>query len=110
MIPLRDIIPSRTTLYVTVVVIAVNILVFLFELSLGDGVDAFIREWGVVPADVSIVTWVTSMFLHGGILHVGGNTLYLGILATTSRIGWATGGSCCFTWGADLPRPWHRSM
>jgi len=79
MIPLRDIIPSRTTPYVTVVVIAVNILVFLFELSLGDGVDAFIREWGVVPADVSIVTLVTSMFLHGGILHVGGNMLYLWI-------------------------------
>jgi membrane associated rhomboid family serine protease len=79
MIPLRDIIPSRTTPVVTVSLIAVNVLVFLFELSLGDGIDGFIRDWGVVPATFSIVTLFTSMFLHGGILHVGGNMLYLWI-------------------------------
>ncbi len=79
MIPLRDIIPSRTTPFVTISLIVVNVLAFLFELSLGDDVDAFIRTWGLVPAEFSLVTLSTSMFLHGGILHVGGNMLYLWI-------------------------------
>jgi membrane associated rhomboid family serine protease len=79
MIPLRDIIPSRTTPFVTVGLIAINIIVFLFELSLGDQLDAFVRAWALVPADFSLVTLVTSMFLHGGVLHVGGNMLYLWI-------------------------------
>ena len=79
MIPLRDVIPSRTTPFVTIILIAANVLVFLFELSLGDGVESFIRVWGLVPADFSVATLFTSMFLHGGILHVAGNMLYLWI-------------------------------
>ena len=79
MIPLRDIIPSRTTPYVTISLIAVNVLVFLYELSLGRAVDAFTLYWGLVPAAFSWVTVFTSMFLHGGLLHVGGNMLYLWI-------------------------------
>ena len=79
MIPLRDIIPSRTTPVVTIVLIAVNVLVFLFELSLGRNVDQFTLYWGLVPAAFSWVTVVTSMFLHGGFLHVAGNMLYLWI-------------------------------
>ena len=79
MIPLRDIIPSRTTPVVTVTLIALNVLVFLYELSLGRFVDAFTLYWGLVPAAFSWVTVFTSMFLHGGILHVAGNMLYLWI-------------------------------
>jgi len=79
MIPLRDIIPSRTTPVVTIALIAVNILVFVYELSLGRAVDAFTLYWGLVPAAFSWVTVFTSMFLHGGLLHVGGNMLYLWI-------------------------------
>jgi membrane associated rhomboid family serine protease len=79
MIPLRDIIPSRTTPVVTVTLIALNTLAFVYELSLGEGIETFIRTWGVVPADFSIVTLFSSMFLHGGILHVAGNMLYLWI-------------------------------
>ncbi len=79
MIPLRDIIPSRTTPFVTITLIATNLLVFLFQWSLGDDAEGLIRTWGVVPADLSVVTLFTSMFLHGGILHVGGNMLYLWI-------------------------------
>ena len=41
MIPLRDIIPSRTTPVVTIALITINVLVFLYELSLGRAVDAF---------------------------------------------------------------------
>jgi len=79
MIPLRDIIPSRTTPVVTIALIAINVLVFLHELALGRAVDAFTVYWGLVPAAFSWVTVFTSMFLHGGILHVAGNMLYLWI-------------------------------
>ena len=63
----------------TIALIAVNVIVFLFELSLGRAVDAFTLYWGLVPAAFSWVTVLTSMFLHGGVLHVAGNMLYLWI-------------------------------
>jgi membrane associated rhomboid family serine protease len=79
MIPLRDIIPSRTTPVVTVAIITLNVLVFLFELSLGRSVDAFTLYFGLVPAAFSWVAVFTSMFVHGGFLHIAGNMLYLWI-------------------------------
>src|SRR6187549_1890468 len=79
MIPLRDVIPSRTTPVVTIVLIALNIIVFIYELSLGRAVDAFTLYYGLVPAAFSWVNVFTSMFLHGGFLHVAGNMLYLWI-------------------------------
>ena len=79
MIPLRDIIPSRTTPVVTITIIVLNVLVFLYELSLGRAVEPFTLYWGLVPAAFSWVTVFTSMFLHGGLLHVAGNMLYLWI-------------------------------
>ena len=79
MIPLRDIIPSRTTPIVTIALIVTNVLVFLFELSLGRGVDDFTMYFGLVPAAFSWVAVFTSMFLHGGLFHVAGNMLYLWI-------------------------------
>jgi len=80
MIPLRDVIPSRTTPVVTVAIIAVNALAFWFELAL-PGVErqAFLRAWGIVPADLQVTTVVSSMFLHGGWLHFLGNMWYLWI-------------------------------
>ena len=80
MIPLRDVIPSRTTPYVTVTIIVVNALVFVFELRLPLTDRArFIEVYGIVPASVASVSLVTSMFLHGGWLHFLGNMLYLWI-------------------------------
>jgi len=79
MIPLRDVIPSRTTPFVTVSLIVANSLVFAYELTLGRQVEEFTRVFGLVPADFSWVTVFTSMFLHGGLFHVGGNMLYLWI-------------------------------
>ena len=79
MIPLRDIIPSRTVPIVTIALIVVNVLVFLFEMSLGDSLDLFLSSWALIPAEFSLVTLVTSMFLHGGLMHVGGNMLFLWI-------------------------------
>jgi membrane associated rhomboid family serine protease len=78
-IPLRDVIPSRTTPAVTYALIALNSAAFLYQLSLGEAVNAFTFRWGLVPADFSWFTLVSSMFLHGGFLHFGGNMLYLWI-------------------------------
>jgi membrane associated rhomboid family serine protease len=72
----------RTTPYVTFVLIAINVLVFLLELQNGDG---FIQEWAFVPGRFSenpganIATIFSAMFMHGGWLHLGGNMLYLWI-------------------------------
>jgi membrane associated rhomboid family serine protease len=79
MIPLRDVIPSRTTPVVTVTLISANVVAFVYELSLGPGLDRFLNAFGLVPASFSVLTLFTSMFLHGGFLHVGGNMLYLWI-------------------------------
>jgi membrane associated rhomboid family serine protease len=79
MIPLRDVIPTRTTPFVTVGLIAANALVFLYQFSLGDDVVAFVQTFGLVPRDFSWAAVLTSMFLHGGLLHFGGNMLYLWI-------------------------------
>lgn len=80
MIPLRDIIPSRTAPIVTVILIAINALAFVFELSLPEVPrQTFLTTFGVVPADFTWLTVFTSMFLHGGWLHFLGNMLYLWI-------------------------------
>ena len=74
----------------TGVLIAANVAVFLIELSLDGGLDAFIRRWGLVPSDVfeslhgtdgpaALVTLLTSAFLHAGWLHLLSNVLYLAV-------------------------------
>ena len=83
MIPLRDNIRSRRVPFVNYLLIALNVLAFMLELGMGAGLEAFIRAWAVVPAELraapasELVTVVTSMFLHGGIAHILGNMLYL---------------------------------
>jgi membrane associated rhomboid family serine protease len=80
MIPLRDVIPSRTTPYVTIGIIALNVLAFGFELSLSPGArQQFVRGFGVVPAEFAWPGLISSMFLHGGWLHIIGNMWYLWI-------------------------------
>jgi membrane associated rhomboid family serine protease len=85
MLPLRDENPRRTFPFVTYILIGMNILAFLWELSLGDALQralfsvAFIpsRFWitGYWVADLQTI--VVSMFLHGGLMHIGSNMLYL---------------------------------
>src|SRR5882762_4636471 len=80
MIPLRDVIPSRTTPYITVTIIALNSLAWLYEVSLPHAdLNEFLTIYGVVPAYFSAPTLITSMFLHGGWMHVIGNMWYLWI-------------------------------
>jgi membrane associated rhomboid family serine protease len=53
------------------------VVVFLYEASLGNRADAFIVHWGLVPRHFGLANLLTSMFLHGGLLHLLGNMLYL---------------------------------
>jgi membrane associated rhomboid family serine protease len=79
-IPLRDVIPSRTTPYITVTIIVLNGLAWLFEVSLPrDVLPEFLQVYGVVPADFHPATLITSMFLHASWSHVLGNMWYLWI-------------------------------
>ena len=80
MIPLRDTQPSRTTPIVTVGIIVVNVLVFLYQVSLDRfSVNHLIAEYGVIPDRLHALSLVTSMFLHGGWMHVIGNMWFLWI-------------------------------
>jgi membrane associated rhomboid family serine protease len=95
-IPLRDANPTRRTPVVTLVIIAICLTAFGWQLmTLAEGGEPALAElfrtFGVVPAAVSdalargdllssaMLAIVTSMFLHGGWLHLGGNMLYLWI-------------------------------
>jgi membrane associated rhomboid family serine protease len=80
MFPVSDVIPSRTTPFVTVGLIALNALVFLYELQLSrPELQLFVQIYGVVPAAFSWTSLLTSMFLHEGWMHLLGNMLYLWI-------------------------------
>jgi len=80
MFPLRDTQPSYSKPVVTIVLIVVNILVFLFEASLDDYTrNAFIAMYGLIPEHFQFTNVFTSMFLHGGWLHVLGNMWFLWI-------------------------------
>lgn len=84
MIPLRDINPTERRPYVTYALIALNVGVWLYQWMLGPGIQAFVQEWGVVPyyltQEPSLGSWLTpltSMFLHGGWMHLLGNVWFL---------------------------------
>jgi len=79
-IPLRDVIPSRTTPYIVITIIGLNGLAWFYELAMPrDVLPLFLQFYGVVPADFSTPTLVSSMFLHGSWSHVIGNMWYLWI-------------------------------
>lgn len=80
MFPIRDHNPSRRTPYVTWALIALNVLIFVsyYHLFSNDRALAqFFFDWGLVPAFSRPSAYVTSMFLHGGIMHLAGNMLFL---------------------------------
>jgi membrane associated rhomboid family serine protease len=88
MIPLHDDNPTRTVSVVTILIIATNVLAFLYEISLPSPahVKAFFADFALVPAVLSHApspaayqTIFTSMFLHGHWPHLLGNMLYLWI-------------------------------
>lgn len=95
MVPLKDDNPITITPIVVYGLVALNIAVFLYELSLTDGANdaalqQFFNIWAIVPSELTAelsnqaltvdrewLTLFTSQFLHGGWLHLGGNMLYL---------------------------------
>lgn len=91
MIPIKDTIRSRHFPWVNTAIIAANILIFLYEISLGSqtALAQLAQEYGFIPvaqmrllqeAPLSLNTWIpaiTAMFLHGGWFHLLGNMLYL---------------------------------
>lgn len=80
MIPIKDVIPSRTWPGVTYTIIAINLLVFAYQFSLSPRAgEAFVYAFGLVPAEFSVAAMFTSMFVHGGFGHLAGNLLYLWI-------------------------------
>ena len=97
MIPLKDDIPTRRTPVITIALIAINVIVyFAFEhglLGLGDVGNERVIDFGAIPSEITdpgsqatpgdqpsfVITIFTSMFLHGSLLHLGGNMLFLWI-------------------------------
>ena len=90
MIPLRDDQPSSAAPVVTIALIVVNVLFFLYELLLGERLEPFLMQAAFVPAklfggsgtpggDLQVDNALLSMFLHGGWAHIGGNMLFLWI-------------------------------
>ena len=80
MFPISDVIPSKTTPVVTVGLMILNALVFVYELQLSrPELQLFAQAFGVVPAYFAWPTLVSSMFLHEGWMHLLGNMLFLWI-------------------------------
>lgn len=91
MIPLHDDNPTQRFAWMTALLIAVNVAVFLYELAVSssgpNALDSFVATYAFTPKPffahpfslLSILTIFTSMFLHAGWLHIGGNMLFLWI-------------------------------
>ncbi len=101
MFPLKDHNPTRRTPVVTIALVAINVVVFLYEMTLGDSLSRFVAAYGVVPYEIVHfadlvgthggpfehaagppflpLTLLTSMFMHGSVMHIFGNMLYLWI-------------------------------
>ncbi len=89
MIPLRDTNPSRTIPVVNYFLITMNVIVFLYEFSLSKEMADFVFQFGLIPLNFTgdlqsfqvnpgtILPLFTSMFLHGGWMHLLGNMLFL---------------------------------
>jgi membrane associated rhomboid family serine protease len=99
MLPLKDINPTRRFPVLTYVLIAINVLVFLWELRFSpEQLDAVLSNLAVVPAAASahpfalptILSILRSMFFHGGWTHLLGNMLYLYLFGDNveDRLGW----------------------
>lgn len=109
MIPLKDNIPTRRVPVITIAIIALNVFVYLQELALSPReFQRFLFLYGVIPAEISqgillvrhpvplYGTVFTSMFVHGGLFHVGGNMLYLWIFGNNVEDAMGRGRFLCF--------------
>jgi membrane associated rhomboid family serine protease len=89
LIPFKDDNPSNTFPFVTTLIITANILVYLWELMSPYGEKYIVYSYGAIPSNLisfntmqplhPVLTIFSAMFLHGGLLHIGGNMLFLWI-------------------------------
>ena len=92
MIPLKDKNPTEITPFLTIGLIVINIAVFVFQVSLGQNAQRMVIEFGAIPWEIThlsnhpqsmhispYMSMLSAMFLHGGLMHLGGNMLYLWI-------------------------------
>jgi membrane associated rhomboid family serine protease len=81
MIPIKDNVPTRRFPVITVLFIFINVVVFLYEVSLPpQELDLFIHRYGLLPIDIlhfDILPLFTHMFIHGGWAHLIGNMIFL---------------------------------
>jgi len=85
-IPIRDENPTLITPWVNYILIAINVIVYIFMFTLGAGAEAFTLNLALIPAEVTagldlgdVADIFTSMFMHAGLAHIAGNMLYLWI-------------------------------
>ena len=89
MIPYKDDNPSKTFPFATIAIIVLNISVFTLQSMSGDNGQYLVYAFGAIPSHLlhftsrqpipAVLTVFTSMFMHGSILHIGGNMLYFWI-------------------------------
>ena len=89
MIPFKDDNPTRSFPFVTLLIIALNISFFILQLLSPRDSQDIVLAYGAIPRDIlslhsdqpipAALTVFTSMFMHGGLLHIGGNMLYFWI-------------------------------
>ncbi|HXH68674.1 MAG TPA: rhomboid family intramembrane serine protease [Candidatus Limnocylindrales bacterium] len=131
MIPLKDINPTRNFPFINVMLIVANVLVFLYQITLSPhAAKAFVLAnatiparlpaflAGHAPASVALFPLFSSMFLHGGLMHLLGNMLFLYIFGDNvedafSHIGYLVFYLMCgigsglihvmFNWGSGVP-------
>lgn len=87
MLPIGDDNPGKRGLpYMTILLVIINVLVYVYENSLPQrDLANFVMTWGMIPADIehgtNLITLLTSMFVHGSLAHIGSNMLFLWIFA-----------------------------
>lgn len=76
---------------VNLILIAINVIVFIYQATMNpQAAQAFVNQWGVIPAEIlrgeGIITLLTSMFMHGGWLHLIGNMLFLWVFGDNIEV------------------------
>jgi membrane associated rhomboid family serine protease len=95
---------------VTGCIIAVNVAVFLLELTRG---DAFVTQWSAIPAQITsghnLITILTAMFMHGSWSHIIGNMIFLWAFAPEIEDAMGPVRYLIFIWQVGLSPCWRRS-
>lgn len=109
MFPIRDHNPSTGRPYVTWSLIAINIAIYLWmvvALDTGDDLARLYYDWAMIPARITAgenpVSLLSALFLHGGLFHLAGNTLFLFIFGDNMEEQLGHGGFAAFYAGSGV--------